>query len=213
MNPQEREQLNLFLQQLIQVQAAQKDAEADLLIRDACAKQPDAGYLLIQRAMQLEHALQVCKAQSIQLQAELDKLSSSTHGGFLNNPNAWGSSAGATTPPPSASAAMIPGTLIQQRIQGPAPVPAPAAPAASSWGSGILGTVATTAAGVVAGSFLYQGISNLMGHHNQNGVSGANPVTLVADNTVIPNAFNGSGTGEEIELADAGNDFGADDVA
>jgi hypothetical protein len=29
----------------------------------------------------------------------------------------------------------------------------------------MLGNLATTAAGVVAGSFLYQGIQNLMGHH------------------------------------------------
>jgi hypothetical protein len=31
----------------------------------------------------------------------------------------------------------------------------------------MLGNVATTAAGVVAGSFLFQGIQGLMGHHNQ----------------------------------------------
>jgi hypothetical protein len=30
----------------------------------------------------------------------------------------------------------------------------------------MLGNLATTAAGVVAGSFLYQGIQNMMGHHN-----------------------------------------------
>jgi len=30
----------------------------------------------------------------------------------------------------------------------------------------MLGTVATTAAGVVAGSFLFQGIQGMMGHHN-----------------------------------------------
>ena len=54
MNIQERDQLKLFLQQLTQVQASQKDAEAETLIREACARQPDAGYLLVQRAMQLE---------------------------------------------------------------------------------------------------------------------------------------------------------------
>ena len=93
MNLQEREQLNLFLQQLTQVQAGQKDAEADVLIREACARQPDAGYLLVQRAMQLEHALQSMKAQCTQLQAELDKVPSGTRSSFLNDANAWGSSA------------------------------------------------------------------------------------------------------------------------
>ena len=216
MNLQEREQLNLFLQQFVQVQAGQKDAEADALIREACARQPDAGYLLVQRAMQLEHALQATKAQCTQLQAELDKMSSGTQSSFLNrDANAWGSSSVAVAAP-VAPAATTPGSTIQPRAQGPVPVPASAAPAASSWGSGILGTVATTAAGVVAGSFLYQGIGNLMGHHNQSGLGGANNMganlgTPLADNKAIPNSFDGAGTDETIALADADNDFGGDD--
>ena len=32
----------------------------------------------------------------------------------------------------------------------------------------MLGSIATTAAGVVAGSLLFQGMQGLMGHHNQN---------------------------------------------
>ena len=90
MNHQEREQLNLFLQQLVQVQASQKDAEADGLIREACARQFDAAYLLVQRAMQLEHALQSMKAQCDQKQAELDKMRPGTQSSFLNDANAWG---------------------------------------------------------------------------------------------------------------------------
>lgn len=210
MNLQEREQLNLFLQQLIQVQAAQKDAEADALIREACARQPDAGYLLVQRSMQLEHALQSTKEQCNQLQAELDKAASGTQSGFLNNPNAWGSSA-TRSMAPSATATTTPGSLTQPPVQGAIAKPASAAPAASSWGSGILGTVATTAAGVVAGSFLYQGISNLMGHHNQNAQAGA--VTPAANNTAIPNSFDSGGTDEEFGLADASDDLGGDSLA
>jgi len=46
-----------------------------------------------------------------------------------------------------------------------APV-APPAPASSSFlNAGLLGTVASTAVGVVAGSFLYQGIEQMMSHH------------------------------------------------
>jgi hypothetical protein len=72
MNLQERDQLNVFLRQLTQVQASQKDAEAETLIREACARQPDSGYLLVQRAMQLEYAMQAMKDRCAQLQAELD---------------------------------------------------------------------------------------------------------------------------------------------
>ena len=164
MNLQERDQLSLFLQQLTQVQAGQKDAEAETLIRDACGRQPDAGYLLVQRAMQLEYALKAMKDQCAQLQAELDKARPVTQSSFINDVNAWGRQ----PQTPAASPAPAEPTVASS-IQPRAPSPVAAAAPASSWGSGILGNVATTAAGVVAGSFLFQGIENLMGHHNQGG--------------------------------------------
>lgn len=211
MNAQEREQLNLFLQQLTAVQAGQKDTDADALIREACARQPDAGYLLVQRSMQLEHAVRVANAQCSQLQAELDKARAGTQSSFLGNANAWGRqspAASAVTP-----AAANPGAALQPHAQGAAPAPAP-----SSWGSGILGTVATTAAGVVAGSFLFQGINNLMGHHNQNGLdslnSSANQAHPAADNAVVNNYYDGRGPDENsFDVADSGADSGADETA
>jgi hypothetical protein len=212
MNLQERDQLSLFLQQLTQVQASQKDAEADTLIREACARQPDAGYLLVQRAMQLEHALQTIKVQCAQLQAELDKARSGTQNGFMNDVNAWGRP---VTVPAASSAPAAP--TVASSIQPRAPAPVAAAAPASSWGSGILGNVATTAAGVVAGSFLFQGIGNLMGHHNQSGFGAANadahPVPPVAENTVINNYYDGRDPDDTVDVADAGGDLGGDDVA
>lgn len=152
MTPQERELITTFLQQMTQAQAGQKDPEADALIREAAARQPDAAYLLVQRAMALDYALQAAQAQSARLQTELDQARSGARSSFLDTSNAWG------RPMPAQGPAQA--TLAQA-----APV-RPAAAPASSWGSGILGTVATTAAGVVAGSFLFQGIQGLMGHHN-----------------------------------------------
>ena len=58
MTLQEKELLTRFLQQLSSAQAGQKDAEAEALIRDAAARQPDAAYLLAQRTLQLEQLLQ-----------------------------------------------------------------------------------------------------------------------------------------------------------
>jgi hypothetical protein len=91
-----------------------------------------------------------------------------------------------------------------------------AAAPASSWGSGILGNVATTAAGVVAGSFLFQGIENLMGHHNQSGFSASNAdahaVPPVAENTTINNYYDSSGPDDAVDVADAGGDLGGDDL-
>ena len=168
MTPQEREHLSAFLQQMTQMQAGQKDPEADALIREAAARQPDAAYLLVQRAMGLDYALQATQAQVTKLQAELDQSRSGARSSFLETSNAWG------RPMPAQGAAQpaaAPAPMARAATQA---APAAAAPG-GSWGSGILGTVATTAAGVVAGAFLYQGIQSLMGHHNTPPNAAANP--------------------------------------
>jgi len=199
MNPQEREQLTRFLQQLTQAQAGQKDAEADSLIRDAAARQPDAAYLLVQRAMQLEQALQTVQSQASKLQAEMEQLRAGSRSGFLEQANSWGRPA----------AVQPAGATASHQVQAQ-PAAQPAASPASSWGSGMLGNVATTAAGVVAGSLLFQGIGNLMGHHQPGsgfGASGAQPVPAT-ENTVINNYYDGSApddAGDVSASADGGD--------
>jgi uncharacterized protein len=180
MNLQEREQLTRFLQQMTQAQAGQKDAEAEALIRDAAARQPDAAYLLVQRAMQLEQALQIVQSQANRLQAEVEQMRSGVRSGFLDQGNAWGRPAAVQSTPVAAA---------QPQVQAP-----PAASPAASWGSGILGNVATTAAGVVAGSFLFQGIGNLMGHHQTGAGFGSNATqpAPASENTVINNYYDGN---------------------
>jgi hypothetical protein len=144
MTPQERQLLTTFLQQLAQTRADPKDPEADALIREAISRLPDANYLLVQRAVGLDLALKAAQAQAEKLQAELDLAKRGNEKSFVGNANSWGRS------PPAANAAQQPS----------------ASSSPSPWGSGMLANLATTAAGVVAGSFLYQGIQNLMGHHN-----------------------------------------------
>ncbi len=213
MNFQEREQLTHFLRQLTQVQAGQKDAEADALIRDAGARQPDAAYLLVQRAMQLEQALQIVQSQANKLQAEMDQLRSGARSGFLDQGNTWGRPVAAQAAPGVAALNHAPGQPQAPLQAQPQLQAQPAASsAASSWGSGMLGNVATTAAGVVAGSFLFQGIGNLMGHH-QGGAgwgsnSNQNQPAPVAENTVINNYYDGSGpddAGDSLASADDGD--------
>lgn len=160
MNTQEREQLSQFLQQLIQVQASEKDSEADTLIREASMRQPDAAYLLVQRAMLLDHALQSSLAQVSHLQEELDKARAGNSSGSFPNRYAWGNASAASSNP-----------APQEQVYPSSPAPAAASrpsPAASAWGSGMLGNIATTAAGVVAGGFLFQGIEHLLGNHGAN---------------------------------------------
>jgi hypothetical protein len=160
MTPQERQLLTTFLQQLAQTRADPKDPEADALIRDTISRQPDANYLLVQRAVGLDLALKASQAQAEKLQAELALAKRGDESSFIRNDGSWGRSASTAT-----AAQQPPASSPQSYGKALAPARANAAPP-SPWGSGMLANLATTAAGVVAGSFLYQGIQQLMGHHN-----------------------------------------------
>jgi hypothetical protein len=132
MNLEERDQLQNFLRQLLHSRAAPKDVAAESLIKEACSQQSDALYLLVQRAMASELALQVAIAKNAELQAKLDPL------GTASNTTANQSEASIHNPPQ----------------------PAIATP--SLWGSALLGAVTGTAVGVVAGSILFEGIQDLV---------------------------------------------------
>lgn len=169
MNTQEQEKLTSFLQQLQQAQVGAKDYDAEKLILEACSRQPDAHYLLVQRSLLLDQALQNAQAEIAQLKKKLESPKSNT-ASFLDN-NAWGNSPVQAVATAARSATFTPAS---------APVAAPpgaATPAGGSFlNSGMLGTVASTAVGVVAGSFLYHGIENMMGNHN-------NKSSLLSENT------------------------------
>ena len=149
MNPQEKAQLEQFLQQLNSTQAGTKDSDANALIAESIKQQPDASYLLVQRAMGLEMALQVAQKQMAEMQAKIDQANKPS--GFLSGINSWGRAA------PTATQS-TPSNAMAAR-------PAAGAAQPSAWGSGMLGAIATTAVGVVAGSLLYQGIQSMMGHN------------------------------------------------
>lgn len=203
MTLQEKELLSRFLQQLAAAQATQKDAEADTLIKEASARQPDAPYLLVQRTIQLEQLLQASQGEVQKLQTELNQTRSGSQGGFLNNSYAWGSR-------PAATPAENPGGQRAPAAASAAPAATAAAPAQArpggSWGSGLFGNIASTAAGVVAGSFLFQGIQGLM---NRGETSGSDsfaqdhPKQAQADEPELLNSYD---TAE----ADAGDTFVAD---
>lgn len=170
MNTQEREQLTAFLSALTAAQAIHKDSEADALIRQAVERQPDASYLLVQKAFLQEQALGTSQRRIEQLQSELDALRSSQSRPAFVDTGSWGNSSprvSAMTPPVA-----------------PAPVQPAAAP---SWGSGWLGNVATTAAGVAAGAFLFQGIEHLVGHRDS--LFGGNALAGQPGETNIVNNF------------------------
>jgi hypothetical protein len=186
MNTQERDQLNQLLKQLVEVKLAAKDAEAESLIREASARQPDATYLMTQRILILEQALNGAKVRIDDLQNQLQRNQSSQSNSFLSNdPWAQPVAANSSVPVPGAGSYQIPRNVQQPPQQQQQP-----SMGASAFGGGsFLGNVATTAAGVVAGSFLFQGIENMMGGHHSSGFGQQALNDHQPDQTVINNYY------------------------
>lgn len=176
MNSQERDQLSQLLKQLVEVKLTDKNAEAETLIREAIAKQPDAAYLLTQRTLLQEQALNAAKNQIAELQRQLKNSQSGQRGGFLGN-DPWASTGSNTGAVPGAGSYQPPRAAQQPSGGG------------FGGGSSFLGNVATTAAGVVAGSFLFQGIESLLGHHSSSGWGQQAFGEQITEQTVVNNYY------------------------
>lgn len=211
MNSQERDQLNQFLQQLVEVRLNQKDEEAERLIKDALARQPDAAYLLVQRCLLQDQALQAAQTQIRELQRQLQqKTAVSSNQGFLSD-NPWASVANNVNDVPGASHYQMPSTQAMGNAAYARPNPQD-----SAAGSSFLGNIATTAAGVVAGSFLFQGLENLLGHHTQPMSStlldqSLPPRDQLAEQTIINNYYGDLDPTTEHDYPDASLASYADD--
>lgn len=197
MNPSDEKTLQDFLGQLVQARGVSKDPDADALIQRAVSQQPDAAYLLVQRALLVEQALGNAKARI----AELESGGSKGGGGFLDA-NSWGNSAQGKPSNPVPGIGQ--GSYQQNGPTGSAPATA-AAPAKSGGflggaGGSMLGTVAATAAGVAAGSFLFHGIGNLLGNDGQ-GASNH----LLADNAAEGGVADAAGGGALADQAGIGS--------
>jgi uncharacterized protein len=208
MSPQETQSLQDFLNQLIQARGIAKDSQADALIASAIAQQPDAAYLLVQRALLMEQALNAAKTQIASLQNQLQATQAAPARGFLD-PNAWGSTpAAASRPAATPMMANAPAPMQTPVMQSPPPAASP-----GFFGGGVgsvLGTVAATAAGVAGGAFLFQGIEHLMhpnagsGFMNQPGMA---PTVAPVENTTVNNYYGGdSGADDSTSVDDVATD-------
>lgn len=157
MGPSDSQKLHDFLGQLIHVHGVQKDPEANALIQRAVAQQPDAAYLLVQRALLMEQALDSARARIASLESQLQQQQTS-QGGFLD-PHSWGKRRHANHPQPHHMHYQhaTPGSMGRDMAGGS--------------GGGMLGSIAATAAGVAAGSFLFHGLDSFF--HDHDGQGGA----------------------------------------
>lgn len=175
MSPQDTQMLQDFLGQLVQARGIQKDPEADALIQRAVAQQPDAAYLLVQRALLVGQALENAKGRIAALEDQLRQVRAQQgrggdDGRFLDA-DSWGNSG--TSRPASQGYAREVQPPYQPSQYQPQYQPQYQQPARSGFlGGGFgsaLGTMAATAAGVAAGGFLFQGLENMFNHNEHGG--------------------------------------------
>jgi hypothetical protein len=122
------------------------DGEADRAIRDAFQRRPMAGYLMVQNAVVLEHALRDAQARIAELERGARPAAQPASGGgiFARLGGPW---AKATTPATSSPWGR------------PAPSTPPGLPRERS---SFMRTALMTAAGVAGGMLLFQGLSSLL---------------------------------------------------
>jgi hypothetical protein len=215
MTPQERDLITQLLGRLAQAGGQPKDPEADQLIRQAVAAQPDAPYYLVQTVLIQDMALHNAQSriEALEQQLAAAKPAQTQPTSFLGGLFGGGP---ATTNPAAGS---VPSA-------GPWSRPAPAAPAqaapqfqgqpgqAQPWqgqpgygqpgygqpmgmggmmgmgggGSGFLRSAATTAAGIAGGALLFEGIQSMFGSH-AGGILSGTAMQPGLSETVINNYY------------------------
>ena len=216
MTPQERDLIINLLARLKQQGNQPKDPEADALIRQGMAEQPDAPYLLVQTVliqdMALHHAQDRMAELERQLAAQKPEPAQQPQS-FLGNAGRGSVPSAGSWSAPQAAPADAP---VWTQSRGAAPMPAPApAPAygpqlLSASGSGFLRQAAATAAGIAGGALLFQGIESLFGPHYGAGFLGATAGQPGLSETVINNYYGDQNApetgGSGLQSADLGDD-------
>lgn len=194
MSPSDTQKLHDFLGQLIQARGVQKDPDAGALIERAGAQQPDAAYLLVQRALLMEQALDSARARIAALENQLQQQQQQQQrqgGGFLD-PLSWGQRRHASHPQSHHM-------HYQHAGFGSMGLGMGGFPGGGGRGGGLPGSIAATAAGVAAGSFLFHGLDNLFHDHDGNGAH-----LLGGENLTGGGDFAGSSLADQAGLNDIG---------
>jgi hypothetical protein len=231
MTPQEESMLNDLIGRVEQTQLTEKDPEAEQLLNQRLARNPNALYILAQTLLVQKYALDQASAQINQLRAQQTQQlqpqpahATSFLGSLLGHRDPAPPPPPPAPPPPPGYGAPPPGYGATPPGYGAPPYaqpwgggPAYGAPPPSGGGS-FLRTAATTAAGVAAGALAFEGVESLMhgfGHSAGFGGEGFLGGSAAPGETVINNYYDdapSSGTEGQHErfdstgLGDSGND-------
>jgi uncharacterized protein len=173
MTPDERSLVSELFDRLSTLESAPRDPEAERLIMDGLRRAPNATYALVQTVLVQDEALKRADARIQALEQELGPPQEQRQGGFLDNMR--GALFGRRDEPRPGSVPSVPPVRQSDTRFGAGPGPAPgmaggypggyAAAEPMRPGGSFLGTMAASAAGVIGGSLLLDGIRSMMGHN------------------------------------------------
>jgi uncharacterized protein len=175
MTPEERKLVIELFDRLATLEDAERDPEAERLIRDGLRQAPNAAYALVQSVLVQDEALKRANSRIRELEeggGEAPARDTSFLGGMRDSLFGARESRGSvpSVRPGTGSTAVASGmsTAWRTGTQPMAPSPTPAGLAAPMGGMGgsFLGTAASAAAGVIGGALLLDGIRSMMGQHS-----------------------------------------------
>ena len=225
MTPQEKDLLTTLLARLKSASSQPKDPEADTLIRQALAEQPDMPYYLVQTVLIQDLSLHQAQQRIADLEKQLadaQQAARPSATSFLGGLFGSRPSAPPAGPPPAG-----PWTRSPQVAGAPPPQPygqpgGYAQPgygqppsggfmgAGMGGGSGFLRSAAATAAGVAGGALLFQGIESLFGPHYAGGLTGGAGMTPGLGETVVNNYYGSDAGGSDWSSDAGGGDWSSD---
>jgi hypothetical protein len=171
MTPQEQGLVDELFDRLAKLENTPRDPDAERLIADGVRRAPHAAYALVQTALVMDEALKRANARIEELQAQIGGEEQQQQGGFLDSmrdavlgrrdPRGSVPTVRSQATQPAAAAA----PPYQSQAEYPPQMPPyPTGPAFGSGGS-FLGTAASTAAGMIGGGLMLDGIRSMFGHH------------------------------------------------
>ena len=168
MTPQEQELIKGLFDRLSQLESQPRDPGAERLIAQALAGAPHAIYALVQTVLVQDEALKLANARIEELQAQTSAAAEPEQrpASFLDSMREalGGRAAHGSVPSVRTAGGNQPQGQQQPQPRQMPPSGYPGTPAFGSGGS-FLGTAASTAAGVIGGSLLLDGIRSMFGDH------------------------------------------------
>jgi uncharacterized protein len=216
MTPQERDLISALLARLQQQSGKPRDPEADALIRESGAEIPDALYLLVQTALIQDMALHAAQNRIAELERTRDAVRAgetppsflpprpdSSRQGSVPSAGRW-SNAASGAAPPSGAQPMAPPAYGSAPAYGPQML--------TGGGSSFLRQAAATAAGVVGGSLLFQGLHSMFAPSFGSGFLAGTPMQPGISEAVINNYYNdgNSGAQQTADTQEVSSDPGQD---